>query len=89
MSTVLSETFPVARKDYPCGACEWLNEGGLPDMTFSEAKLYIKARRDGFKIKTGQKYVKQANIFSGDFCCFRARPEMHELCLKYDIYEEP
>ena len=89
MSQVLSETHPIARKDYPCGACEWLLKGGLPDLKYSEAKLWIKAQREGFKIKAGTRYLKQANIFGGDFCCFRARPEINELCMKYDIYEEP
>lgn len=89
MSTVLSETHPVAKKEYACNACEWLLNAGLPEMPYSEAKLFVLARRDGYKIKKGQRYLKQASIFGGDFCCFRARPEIHALCLKYDVYQEP
>jgi len=90
MATVLSEKMPIAKKDHQCDACIWLSEGGLPfGITISEMKMFIKARRDKFKIKKGMKYIKQANLFGGEFCCFKARPEIHEICLKYDIYEEP
>ena len=90
MSQVLSETHPIARKDYPCDACCWLINGGLPDnMTLTEAKAFVRARRDGFKIKAGQRYLKQYNIFGGEAQCFRARPEIDAICHKYDIYEEP
>lgn len=90
MSTVLRTSYPIAKKDYSCDACHWLNEGGLPDgMTISEIKTFIRAKRDGFKIKAGQKYVKVVQIWCGDFSVFKARPEIDDICKKYDIYEEP
>ena len=89
MSTILSIKHPVAKKVHSCDACTWLNEGGLPDgMKYSEVKKYIIARREGFKIKVGTKYVKIAQIYNGDFCTFRARPEIDELCHKYDVYQD-
>ena len=89
MSTVLSITHPIATKDYDCDACVWLDNGGLPEaMNFTEAKQWIRAKHDGFKIKKGQKYIKVAQIYSGDFCTFRARPEIDAICRKYDIYED-
>jgi hypothetical protein len=88
MSIVLGETQPTAKKDYPCDACEWLLNGGYPEgMTISEWRSIVRAKRNGWKIKAGQKYIKQAGIYEGDFYCTRSIPEIHAICLKYDVYE--
>jgi len=50
MVTLLSETEPVARKQY---RCEWC----------------------GDLIEVGEKHKKFAQIFEGDFNCWRAHPE--------------
>jgi hypothetical protein len=90
MATLLSQSTPIAKKDHPCDACHWLNEGGFPDgVTISEIKAYIRAKRDGFKIKKGQKYIKHVQIWCGDFSVFKARPEIDAICHKYELYEEP
>lgn len=88
MTTVLRTSKPIAKKDYPCNACAWILNGGLPDgMKYSDVKKYIFARRDKFKILKGQRYFKQVQIYDGEFVVFRARPEINDICLKYDIYE--
>jgi hypothetical protein len=90
MSVVLSETHPIAQKDYPCDASHWLHEcDGLYGLSMSEKRAIVKAKRNGWKIKKGERYVKQANIWCGDFCQFRAIPAIHDICLKHDLYDEP
>lgn len=87
---ILSETTPVANKDHECDACEWLNNSGYAnegDLTEGEWKDYQLAESNGFKVKKGEKYVKQNNKFDGDIYTFKAIPAIHNICLKYDLYE--
>ena len=82
-------TEPKAAKDYPCDACEWIfnsiNEG---IFSFDEMRLIVKAKRDNWKVKKGQKYVKVTGIWNGDWSVFRGRPEIDALCHKYKIYQD-
>lgn len=88
MITWLSDTKPVARKTYRCMASEWI-ENVLNDeeWTYAELRQLVKARRQNWQILPGQQYVKQVAVDNGEFYTFRAIPEMHALCLKYDLYE--
>lgn len=88
MIEVLSDSTPKARKEYDCMACDWINESwGYYNFTFSELRKIVNARKNGYKIKKGEVYINQRNIFDARFYTFRAIPEMHEICLKYNIYE--
>ena len=85
MATLLSESEPVARKDHNCDACESLNyhNNGL---TFSELRDVVKAKRNGWKIKKGQKYIRQNILSSEGIYTFKAIPEIDYICRKYDFY---
>ncbi len=89
---MLSEQMPVARKDYPCIASIWLREMGFhgtgTNLSFTEFRSIIKARSHGWKILKGEKYVKQNNIQDGKMVVYRAIPEIHEICLKFDCYSD-
>jgi hypothetical protein len=86
--TVLSESEPIARKQHNCSACEFILDCGVHGFgyTFAELRLIAKAKRNNYKIVKGQKYLKQNNVCDGEIYTFKAIPEMHELCLKYDHY---
>lgn len=87
---VLSETCPTARKEHKCGACEWLNNSGYAneeDLTNEEWEAYKLAEENNFKIKKGEKYIRQNNKFDGEIYTFKAIPAIHEICFKYDLYE--
>lgn len=82
-------TTQAARKDYRCEASDWVleqvNEGLF---TFAEMRLIVKAKREKWRIKKGQKYIKCQGKYMGEFNVFRARPELDELCRKYELYQE-
>ena len=80
----------VARKDHACMACEWLLNDGLGNIEFSisEYRQIVKARRNGWKIKKGQKYLHQVCKHDGEIVDFRAIPEINELCWKHEIYQD-
>ena len=84
---------PVARKDYPCEASEWLVEDcyyldDIGSLTFSEKKVLVKARRNNWKVKKGDKYIRfTQRSCEGQIFDSKVIPEIHAICLKYDIYE--
>jgi hypothetical protein len=80
--------FQKAKKDYVCNACEWLFESELTGFSIAEYRAMVKARRNRYMIKKGQEYLRQANVCGGDFMVFRAIPEIHDICLKYDMYQD-
>ena len=87
--TILSESEPVARKDHNCMASDFILNQGVSGFgySFSELRIIAKAKKNGYKIIKGQKYIKQNNIQCGDIYTFKAIPEMHEICLNHDHYE--
>ena len=87
---VLSESRPVAKKDHDCNACEWLNNSGYAnegDLTPDEWKVYQLAESKEFKVKKGEIYIRQNNKFDGEVYTFKAIPAIHDICIKYDLYE--
>jgi len=89
MIRVLSESEPVARKEHDCMASEFILADGVNGFGYSFADLRIiaKAKKNKFKIIKGQKYIRQNNKFDGELYTFKAIPEMHQICLNYDLYE--
>ena len=89
--TVLSESIPTARKDHECMACDFILASGISGFgySFSELRLIAKAKAKakGYKILKGQKYIRQNNIFDGELYTFKAIPEMHDICIKHELYE--
>jgi len=89
MWDVATYSEPVARKEYRCQACEWIdNMMSRDDLTPEERVLYDIARADGFHILKGEKYRKTDGIWEGSSSVFRARPDMDDICNKYDLYAE-
>jgi len=83
-------TKPKARKDYHCCAWEWLADcdwSEFDQLTFSERKAIVRAKRNNFMIKRGDIYTKTTGKYEGEFVVFRAIPELNAICKKYDIYD--
>jgi len=90
--TIIESRFQKAKKDYICDACDslcdYLFESEITGFTIAEYRAIVRAKRNRFMIKKGQEYLRQANVCGGDFMVFRAIPEIHDICLKYDIYQD-
>lgn len=79
----------TASKDYPCNACVWLRNADLRgELSFAELRKVALAKRDGWKIKKGQKYLKTTGKWDGDFDTVRSRPEIDDICRDHEVYEE-
>jgi len=89
MIEMLSNNTLVARKEYCCDASDWLLNEGINGFGFSFAELreIVIARRNGWKIKKGEKYIRQRGKYDGDLYTFKAIPAIHKICLKYNLYE--
>lgn len=86
---ILSESHPVAKKDYNCDSYSVVMdsmESGL--YAFFELRQIVKIRKNNGKIKKGEKYFKQASIQNGELRTFRASLDMHEICLNNELYQD-
>ena len=83
------QTSPIARKDYACDAAPWIYDGDMTGeyYTFAELRQLVKARKAKWKINKGERYIRQTMKVDGEIYTFRARPELHDICLKYSMYE--
>lgn len=87
---IIREHLRLARKEYECMASDWIIECGLknlPPLTFAEWRQIIRARDDNWRIPKGSNYLVQV-IKGDDIFTFRARPEMHAICVKYELYPD-
>ena len=87
----LSQSTPIARKEHLCNAswffCDYdINIIRGAKYSFSEWRAIIKARNNNWKIQKGQKYLNQRNVQEGQIYTFKAIPEIHDLCVKHDLY---
>jgi hypothetical protein len=93
MTVLREENIKKARKDYTCDACNAMFDYGSINQVIADCKLTVdeiksitEAGENNFKIKKGNPYYKQINTEDG-FCVFRAIPEIHKICIKYDLYD--
>jgi len=86
-----STTYPKARKQHNCMASDWI-VNYLQDVVemcdYSEKRELVKARRNKWKILPGQKYVRQAMVWEDKLGTFKAIPAMHDIRIKYSLYED-
>lgn len=83
-------TYPIAKKSYHCEAFDWIDNSGLSQNDFSKEdyKTIKKAQREGNQIKEGTRYINTRGKFDGEFCTCRMRIDLHEICIKYELYEQ-
>lgn len=89
MDTLLKDERRVARKEYHCQASDWIRDCGWEDDDWSkdEADAISSAKGDDWKILKGERYVYQTGVFDGEMVTFRAKINLHEICLRYSFYE--
>lgn len=89
MATILTDEVRTARKDYHCDACSCIFESdAISYLSFSELRIMVKAKMNGYKILKGQKYIYQSGIYDGAFYVFRGIPEVLQIYFNHDLHEE-
>ena len=76
-----------ATKDHKCMASDWLIKLDMALLSFTEKKTIIKARRNGFRIEKGSIYRQNGCRYKGRFYSYKAIPAMHDLCIKYELFD--
>lgn len=77
----------TARKEYYCDACEWIeNQDAREEFGEEDLAIWEKAKSEKCRIRKGTKYIINKGKYEGDWSVFRARPEIDELCQKYNVY---
>jgi hypothetical protein len=96
MDTLLSSVERTARKDHVCDASEILRNcyGSAESIIYElslegyDADCVRGAELYEWKIKRGQKYTDQTGIYEGSFCTFKAVTPLHEICIKFNMYDD-
>lgn len=96
MSTILKEKIiKKTRKIHVCNACTWLRESALSEirsgnikLEFSELRSVVKAKQTNWLIPVGSPCLYSVGIYNGDFFACYSIPEIHDICIKYEIYQE-
>lgn len=80
---------PKARKEHHCQASDWiLNFPYTEYFDEEEKEVFDQARREDFKILVGTKYMMFQGKWNGEFTTYRARKDLNDLCIKYEIFDE-
>lgn len=92
MDHTISVTRRTARKEHECNACLWLfnsparlyrDFGG----TISEYRAVAKAKAQKGMIVPGEQYYEVVGVFEGEVIRVRQKPDIHDICMKYNFYE--
>ena len=95
--TVLKEKIiKKTRKAHICNSCEWLTstdaltliKSGEIKLSITEKRSVIKAKQTNWKIPVGSSCLYQVGVFDGDFYTCHCIPEIHAICIKYEIYQD-
>jgi len=86
MKVLLHELRPVARKEYRCMAYDIIDD--YSEFTHDELKAYARMKRNGGMIQKGERYLRQSCVRDGEVYEWIANIEMHNICIKDDLYDE-
>jgi hypothetical protein len=82
------------RKVHECNASIWLSEqlseirSGEIRLTISERRAVIRMMRNNWKIPVGSSCEYHVGIYDSDFFATYNDPEIHEICVKYSLYDD-
>jgi len=82
------------RKEHECNASIWLSEqlceirSGWVHLTFTEWRAVIRMMRNHWKIPKGSTCEYFVGIYDGDFFATYNDPEIHRICVKYELYDD-
>lgn len=91
MCQTLSISRPTARKEHECHACLCLQEVWRevwPELTFSEKKAMITARKNGKKILVGQTYIRAGVVTCDGIQTYKAIIEIDNICQRLKLFDD-
>ena len=91
MTDIIRESHPVARKVHECNSCLYIRDAldnNQIQFEIADLRKIVLARRAGWRIQPGERYLLQVQVDGGDVFNVRCKPAMDEICRKYDLYPE-
>ncbi len=101
MNSIINSGLVKARKDYPTDGASYfdfaynhktkeydIEEFRSIEMTEEEIKSILDAKDRNWTIAKGELYYSQIGKFEGNIYHFQAISAIHDICVKYDLYEE-
>ena len=90
MWNIYTDSTPQAQREYTCDAWVAFLATGYEELDFhpEDWATILRAQNQGGRILIGNRYLKRKGISEGKSHTFRARMDMHILCMKYDLYAE-
>lgn len=78
------------KKVHYCNAWNWIKNSDVSEikMTFKEQISIAKAKKKNGRIEIGSSCLYSVGVWDGDFFACYSIPELHEICIKYEIYQE-
>lgn len=78
------------RKVHYCDAWKWIRNSDIHNIKTTLAEKYslIKAKKNNGKIEIGSSCLYSVGIFDGEFFYCHSILELHEICIKYELYQE-
>lgn len=92
MVETISSIERTARKDHEDSAGVWIRNclsdiRSCGELTFSELRVIVNLKNNGWKIKKGEKYIDSVCKQDGGLYQFKYKPEINAICNKLDMYE--
>ena len=74
---------------YDCKAYEFIQNAEFwpGELTFSELRAIAKAKQAKGKILPGETYLQKRVSVWDEPIIFRAKPELHDICLRFELYQ--
>lgn len=91
MCTLIGNNILKAEKDYDCNSSEWLREyiekSGTDELSISDMRTILKAKKDNYTIKKGDSYnyslvINEENVVYP----FRSILGIGEICFKHRMF---
>ena len=88
--TILSAKIRTSKKHHRCDACRLFLESNLgeKDVTPEEWLIVEECKADEWKINPLSKYKEVRCVDSGEIFVNRFRIDMHNICLKYELFDD-
>ncbi len=89
-----SITVKKTRKIHECNASIWLRENiymirtGEIKLTIAELRSVVKAKQNKWMIPVGSTAIYCVGLSEGTFFSCYVLPEIHQICIDNDLYDE-
>jgi len=89
MTRRIATDFRVARTPKECTGCQLvLKRTSEADLSFTQKATMLKAQAAGYHIQPGQLYRREAWSSDGSACCLNYIPEVYDICVDLDLFDE-